>query len=73
MSYQLREALATYREAEDLINIGAYKKGSNPRIDKSVAVMEEVTAFLKQKTEENTPLAPMLDRLEKALKPKANA
>jgi FliI/YscN family ATPase len=73
LAYQLREALATYREAEDLINIGAYKKGSNPRIDKSVAVMDEVTAFLRQKTEDNTAMPQMLERLEKAMKPKANA
>ena len=44
----LREILATYREAEDLINIGAYVAGSNPRIDRAVAKIEAVTRFLRQ-------------------------
>ncbi|MEJ2200777.1 MAG: FliI/YscN family ATPase, partial [Desulfuromonadaceae bacterium] len=47
-SGELREILATYREAEDLINIGAYVSGSNPRIDRSVAKIEAVNRFLRQ-------------------------
>lgn len=42
------ELISTYREAEDLINIGAYVKGSNPLIDRSVAKIEKLKAFLKQ-------------------------
>jgi flagellum-specific ATP synthase len=47
-SGRLREILATYREAEDLINIGAYVSGSNPRIDQAVAKIEKVNQFLRQ-------------------------
>jgi len=47
-SGRLREILATYREAEDLINIGAYVSGSNPRIDRAVTKIEAVTRFLRQ-------------------------
>lgn len=45
---QLRNVLATYTEAEDLINIGAYKKGSNKEIDYSVEKIQEVNDFLRQ-------------------------
>jgi len=44
----LRNILATYKEAEDLINIGAYVAGSNPRIDYSISKIESVRNFLKQ-------------------------
>ncbi len=50
---QLREVLANYKEAEDLINIGAYVKGSNPKIDYATEKIDAVNAFLKQATSEN--------------------
>jgi flagellum-specific ATP synthase len=40
--------LATYKKAEDLINIGAYVKGSNPEIDYALSMIGRVNAFLKQ-------------------------
>jgi flagellum-specific ATP synthase len=50
---KLREVLAQYSEAEDLINIGAYVKGSNPKIDFAIDKIDSVNQFLKQTTEEN--------------------
>lgn len=47
-SSQLRELLAAYRGAEDLINIGAYVKGSNARIDEAVARNDAMTRYLRQ-------------------------
>ncbi len=44
----IRELMATYREAEDLINIGAYVAGSNPRIDLALAKVESIRHFLRQ-------------------------
>ncbi|HVA27978.1 MAG TPA: EscN/YscN/HrcN family type III secretion system ATPase, partial [Candidatus Baltobacteraceae bacterium] len=44
----VRDTLATYREAEDLINIGAYVPGSNPRVDRALSKIEAVRFFLKQ-------------------------
>ena len=43
-----RDILATYRDAEDLITIGAYKRGQNPRIDYAVDRIDRLNAFLKQ-------------------------
>ena len=47
---KLREVLARYTEAEDLINIGAYVKGSNPKIDYALSKIEQVNTLLKQGT-----------------------
>ena len=52
---RLRETLAKYEEAEDLINIGAYVKGSNPKVDEAVDKIDEVNSFLRQRTDENIP------------------
>lgn len=49
---KLKNVLATYNEAEDLINIGAYKSGSNREIDYAVRKIEAVNEFLRQKTDE---------------------
>lgn len=44
----IRTHLATYRDAEDLINIGAYVKGSNPGIDEAIRLMPTIRKFLQQ-------------------------
>ena len=45
---KLREIVAVYRDSEDLINIGAYQKGSNRKIDRSIEMMEPINGFLRQ-------------------------
>jgi flagellum-specific ATP synthase len=45
---KLRELLATYKKAEDLINIGAYVKGSNPQIDHAIEKIDPINSFLRQ-------------------------
>ncbi len=49
---KLKNVMATYNEAEDLINIGAYKKGSNPSIDNAIEKIDAVNRFLLQQTDE---------------------
>ena len=49
---KLKNVLATYNEAEDLINIGAYKGGSNPNIDYAIAKIDAVNEFLMQAVED---------------------
>ncbi len=44
----LKNVLATYSEAEDLVNIGAYKAGSNPSIDYALSKIDAVNGFLQQ-------------------------
>ncbi len=54
---QLREWLALYSQVEDLINIGAYAKGSNVKIDQAVAVIDRLNAFLRQGIDERATFA----------------
>lgn len=49
---KLRDVLATYRASEDLINIGAYARGSNPKIDFALDRIDAVNAFLRQAVDE---------------------
>lgn len=50
----LRDVLATYKSAEDLINIGAYVDGSNPKVDYAKSHINAVNTFLKQPVDEKT-------------------
>lgn len=49
---KLRDVLSTYNDAQDLINIGAYVKGSNPDIDYAITKISMINSFLKQGVEE---------------------
>jgi flagellum-specific ATP synthase len=57
--------LAEYKAAEDLITIGAYAKGSNPEVDKAIAIMNEVNAFLRQNVSDKAAFDVMLQTLKK--------
>lgn len=61
---QIKELLAVYREAEDLINIGAYVKGSNPKIDLSIALNSKIISFLKQGMDEKISYGQTLAELK---------
>jgi flagellum-specific ATP synthase len=49
----MKNMIAVYREAEDLINIGAYKQGANPEIDRAVLLHPAIQSFLKQAVAES--------------------
>jgi len=50
-----RDLLSTYKQNEDLINVGAYVKNSNPKIDEAIAKFASITSFLKQSYDELYP------------------
>lgn len=56
MAQKFREYLSIYKEAEDLINIGAYKPGSNSKIDKSIKLIDGLNDFLRQRVDEGTDM-----------------
>lgn len=62
---RLRAVLQVYREAEDLINIGAYVKGSNPKIDEALALIELINEFLAQGPDDILSFEEMLEKLSK--------
>jgi flagellum-specific ATP synthase len=47
-AYGLKQIMATYRKAEDLINIGAYVEGTNPKIDYAITMIDRINAYLRQ-------------------------
>lgn len=61
---KLKNVMATYNEAEDLINIGAYKAGSNKNIDYAVSKIDAVNEFLRQATDEKFTFEEELDMLK---------
>ena len=60
---KLKNVLATYQEAEDLINIGAYKKGSNNNIDYAIEKIDSVNEFLLQETHDKFSFEEILDKM----------
>lgn len=52
----MRELMATYKEAEDLINIGAYAQGSNAQIDRAIELHDFINRFLRQSVEESASI-----------------
>ena len=62
-----RDLLAVYRDNEDLVNIGAYVRGANPRLDLAISRREALTHFLRQQVDDRTPRKESLDRLASIL------
>jgi flagellum-specific ATP synthase len=60
---QLKRLLSVYRESEDLINIGAYQRGSNAEIDKAIQYHDLIKSFTQQKTSEKVSLKEAQERL----------
>ena len=60
---KVREALATYQQAEDLIQLGAYVAGNNPRLDASIRVREGLLEFLRQDAHVSVPREETVSRL----------
>jgi FliI/YscN family ATPase len=62
-SRQIREALAAYRQSEDLINLGAYAAGSNPRLDSAIRLRPQLLDFLRQEPDVSEPMDRTLQQL----------
>jgi len=61
---KLKNVLATYNDAEDLINIGAYKAGANKNIDYALSKIDAVNEFLMQETDEKFSYEEVVEKLE---------
>ncbi len=64
----LRRLLAAYREAEDLINIGAYEEGSNRDVDEAIRLRDSIDEFLAQEIEDSDPFDVTISKLEALVK-----
>ncbi|CAM3418720.1 flagellar protein export ATPase FliI [Aeromicrobium ponti] len=61
---KVREMLSTYINAEDLINIGAYKRGSSIEIDEAIRLYPSIISFLKQETHEKISILESVGQLK---------
>lgn len=64
-----RELLAAYRDSADLVEVGAYAPGSNPRVDRALKVLPALEGFLRQGPNERSPLPQALEMLRTSLRP----
>jgi len=70
---ELRELLAIFRDAEELVNIGAYRAGTNPRIDRALELIGPINSFLRQSETEDCAMEDTLLKLaELAMAGRAN-
>lgn len=67
LAANIKKVMAVYRDAEDLINIGAYVKGSNEKIDYAIKVMDGILSFLEQGTHERYTYGEVLEIMESIL------
>jgi flagellum-specific ATP synthase len=64
LANSFRDMLANYQKAEDLINIGAYARGSNPKIDAAIAKHDRMLALIRQGENERVDMAKSLAQLK---------
>ena len=64
---RLRDILSLYTKNEDLISIGAYKAGTNPKLDVAISKIDKVNEFLMQKTDESFSVEESLRIMQRIL------
>ncbi len=65
---EIKKVMAVYREAEDLINVGAYVKGSNDKIDYAIEAIDKISEFIQQGTHEKFKFEEVLELIKEVLK-----
>jgi len=64
-AYKVREAMAAYQQAEDLIQLGAYVSGSNPKLDAVLQLRGQLLEFLRQEPDQKSPIEETLGGLKR--------
>lgn len=67
LAQQLKQVYSLYQQNKDLISIGAYSKGSDPRIDQSITLLPVINFFLQQKTSEIIPYEQSISQLQEII------
>lgn len=62
-SNEIKNIMSVYKDAEDLINIGAYVKGSSGKIDRAIEKIEAINSFLRQRVEEKVEMQEVLNSM----------
>jgi flagellum-specific ATP synthase len=67
LARQARDVLSAYRESADLVEVGAYVAGSNPRVDRALRCIQALQTFQRQEPTERSTMSEMLASLRRAL------
>ena len=67
LAAKLRDILSLYTKNEDLIAIGAYKSGTNPKLDQAIQKIDQINAFLMQQTDESFSYEQVIQHMHKIL------
>ena len=59
----MRRTMALYRENKDLIDVGMYVAGSNPRLDTAIQLMPQINAFLQQRVTDTVSMDTTINTL----------
>jgi len=70
---RVRAMMATHRENEELIRLGAYKHGTDPDVDTAIAANPQILALLRQRVEDATPFDQCVHRLQQVASVRAQA
>ena len=65
---KIRQLMAVYQENEDLISIGAYKSGTNPKLDEAIKKIDKINSFLIQEVSQVSSFEMSLDLMEQVIK-----
>ena len=66
---KLRQVMGMYRESKDLIDVGMYVPGSNPKLDVAIELMPQINAFLQQRVEDSVTMESTLSTLIQMMEP----
>ena len=59
----LRDLMAAYKNSEDLINVGAYAKGTNPKVDKAILINDDINGLLRQDVDSSMRINELFERM----------
>ena len=68
MAMDIREMMSSYNQIEDMINIGAYKAGSNPKLDRAINKHNSIDEFLKQGIDDTVRMESTIGMMEELVK-----
>ena len=66
---KMRELMAIYQDAKDLIDVGAYEHGANPKIDTAIRMMPEINGFLRQSVKDIVNMDLTIEKLKELMDP----
>ena len=73
MANHIKNMMMTYNEVQDLVNIGAYKPGSDPKIDEAIHLRDPILGMLKQEIGEASTFEQSLEHMRAVLNSKEKA